>query len=75
MDVEISTGAVEQGRWETDSTGSQVKIVKTTVVSAEWEDVEGEGEREVNDREEEEEEEEEEEVDVIEVVGSGKRGS
>jgi hypothetical protein len=39
MDVEISTGAVDQGRWETESTGSQVRIVKTTVVCAEWEDV------------------------------------
>ncbi|PVH98101.1 hypothetical protein DM02DRAFT_478682, partial [Periconia macrospinosa] len=28
----------ELGKWETDSTGSQAKIVKTTVMSAEWED-------------------------------------
>jgi hypothetical protein len=30
----------KSGTWETDSTGSQVKIVKTTVVSAAWEEVE-----------------------------------
>ncbi|KAF2676399.1 hypothetical protein K458DRAFT_379955 [Lentithecium fluviatile CBS 122367] len=46
MDVKISAAGKgaererERERWETDSTGSQVKIVKTTVVSAEWEDVE-----------------------------------
>jgi hypothetical protein len=26
-------------KWETDSTGSHSKILKTTVVSAEWEEV------------------------------------
>ncbi|KAF1960760.1 hypothetical protein CC80DRAFT_544155 [Byssothecium circinans] len=40
--VEISAhrdeGDVDVGKWETDSTGSQAKIVKTTVVSAEWEE-------------------------------------
>jgi hypothetical protein len=30
----------KSGTWETDSTGSQVRIVKTTVVSAAWEEVE-----------------------------------
>lgn len=28
----------EEKRWETDSTGSHSKILKTTVVSAEWEE-------------------------------------
>ncbi|KAF2726798.1 hypothetical protein EJ04DRAFT_452641 [Polyplosphaeria fusca] len=37
MGVEISAPAREERRWETESTGSQAKIVKTTVVSAEWE--------------------------------------
>jgi hypothetical protein len=40
IDVEISTGDVADGRWETDSTGSQVRIVRTTVVCAAWEDAE-----------------------------------
>lgn len=36
-----SPGAsAETGKWETDSTGSQAKIIKTTVVSAAWEEVE-----------------------------------
>ncbi|KAF2014376.1 hypothetical protein BU24DRAFT_463171 [Aaosphaeria arxii CBS 175.79] len=40
-DVEISgPGAGDDKRWETDSTGSQAKIVKTTVVSAAWEEAE-----------------------------------
>ncbi|CAI6337603.1 unnamed protein product [Periconia digitata] len=30
--------ASELGKWETESTGSQAKIVKTTVMSAEWEE-------------------------------------
>lgn len=39
VDVEISAeGAAGEGRWEVESTGSQAKIVKTTVVCAEWED-------------------------------------
>ncbi|KAF2786903.1 hypothetical protein K505DRAFT_354168 [Melanomma pulvis-pyrius CBS 109.77] len=38
-DVEISApGIGEERRWETESTGSQAKIMKTTVVSAEWEE-------------------------------------
>jgi hypothetical protein len=41
-DVEISAaGAEEGGRWDAESTGSRVKIFKTTVVSAEWEDIGG----------------------------------
>ena len=39
VDVEISAqGGVGESRWDTESTGSQAKIVKTTVVCAEWED-------------------------------------
>jgi len=38
QDVEIS--AKGESKWETDSTGSQAKIMKTTVVSAEWEEAE-----------------------------------
>jgi hypothetical protein len=43
MAVEIvALGRVEgdDKRWETDSTGSHSKILKTTVVSAEWEEAE-----------------------------------
>lgn len=41
MDVEISApGRGGDGKWETDSTGSQAKIMKTTVVCAEWEEAE-----------------------------------
>ncbi|KAF1995267.1 hypothetical protein P154DRAFT_445865 [Amniculicola lignicola CBS 123094] len=40
--VEISAlGAGDNGKWETESTGSQAKIVKTTVVSAAWEEAHG----------------------------------
>jgi hypothetical protein len=38
--VEITSAgaaAVSPEKWETDSTGSQAKILKTTVVSAAWE--------------------------------------
>jgi hypothetical protein len=39
VDVEISAqGATGESRWDIESTGSQAKIVKTTVVCAEWED-------------------------------------
>lgn len=39
VDVEISAEAHGgEGRWDVESTGSQAKIVKTTVVCAEWED-------------------------------------
>ena len=39
VDVEISARPAEnESRWDIESTGSQTKIVKTTVVSAEWED-------------------------------------
>ncbi|KAK7187760.1 hypothetical protein PSPO01_05962 [Paraphaeosphaeria sporulosa] len=39
VDVEISAAANGgEGRWDVESTGSQAKIVKTTVVCAEWED-------------------------------------
>jgi hypothetical protein len=38
--VEISAG--EMAGWDAESMGSRVEIVKTTVVSAEWEDVHGE---------------------------------
>lgn len=39
VDVEITAaGAAGESRWDTESTGSQAKIVKTTVVCAEWED-------------------------------------
>lgn len=40
--VEISAVKRKDGedrKWETDSTGSHSKILKTTVVSAEWEEV------------------------------------
>lgn len=40
MDVEITAQKVENARWETDSTGSQARIMKTTVVCAEWEEAE-----------------------------------
>ncbi|KAF1976186.1 hypothetical protein BU23DRAFT_528555 [Bimuria novae-zelandiae CBS 107.79] len=39
VDVEITAqGAGSESRWDVESTGSQAKIVKTTVVCAEWED-------------------------------------
>ncbi|KAF2637583.1 hypothetical protein P280DRAFT_530762 [Massarina eburnea CBS 473.64] len=42
MDVEIRAhrdeGDMDVGKWETDSTGSQAKIMKTTVMSTEWEE-------------------------------------
>ncbi|KAL5432991.1 hypothetical protein PMIN05_008577 [Paraphaeosphaeria minitans] len=39
VDVEISAEVHGgEGRWDVESTGSQAKIVKTTVVCAEWED-------------------------------------
>ena len=43
MDVEITATHHKLGedkRWETESTGSNSKILKTTVVSAEWEEAE-----------------------------------
>lgn len=43
MDVEITALAHRSGedrKWEAGSTGSQSKILKTTVVSAEWEEAE-----------------------------------
>lgn len=33
-----SSSAKEKGNWETDSIGSQTKIMRTTVVSAAWEE-------------------------------------
>ncbi|KAL6710958.1 hypothetical protein ACN47E_006833 [Coniothyrium glycines] len=42
MDVKITAVHHKMGedkRWETESTGSHSKILKTTVVSAEWEDI------------------------------------
>lgn len=43
MEVEImALGKVEgdDKKWETESMGSHSKILKTTVVTAEWEDIE-----------------------------------
>jgi hypothetical protein len=37
--VAVRRSDAEDKKWETDSTGSHSKILKTTVVSAEWEDV------------------------------------
>lgn len=38
--VALKRTEAEDKRWETESTGSHSKILKTTVVSAEWEEVE-----------------------------------
>lgn len=38
VDVEITAQGANDSRWDVESTGSQAKIVKTTVVCAEWED-------------------------------------
>jgi phosphoribosylaminoimidazole carboxylase (NCAIR synthetase) len=37
--VALRRSDAEDKKWETDSTESHSKILKTTVVSAEWEDV------------------------------------
>lgn len=44
-DVEITAKGDGGTKWETESMGSQAKIMKTTVVSAEWEEAETKGRR------------------------------
>jgi hypothetical protein len=51
--VQISAGkrtSSDDKKWETESTGSYSKILKTTVVSAEWEEAERTSTDIVNDK-------------------------